>query len=169
MRSQTGLIAAVVVLAVGMGLATRFYRQAAPPAEAMGGLEPIRHRVEDGPRFLMEVRASPPPSIAAEEPPATPPRREQPLDQVSGLPLFDADAAAVPRIAEHYPAADDRAAPPNAVETRHRVIDGDTLQALAQRYLGDPGRAAEIFEVNREARSDPELLPIGAVLKIPGR
>jgi nucleoid-associated protein YgaU len=169
MRSQTGLVAAVVVLAAGVGLATIFYRQSAPPAEATAGLEPIRHRVEDSPRFLMEVRSSPPPSIPAEEPPATPPRREQPLDRISGLPLFEADAAAVPHIAEHYPADDDSAAPPKPVETRHRVIDGDTLEALAQRYLGDAGRAPEIFEANREVLSEPELLPIGAVLKIPGR
>jgi nucleoid-associated protein YgaU len=55
-----------------------------------------------------------------------------------------------------------------ATEARtHKIIDGDTLAALAQRYLGSTARAGEIFEANRAVLSDPELLPIGAELKIP--
>ena len=50
---------------------------------------------------------------------------------------------------------------------RTRIVDGDTLAALAQRYLGSPARAGEIFDANRDVLSDPELLPIGAELKIP--
>jgi nucleoid-associated protein YgaU len=49
----------------------------------------------------------------------------------------------------------------------HRIVDGDTLAALAQRYLGSPSRAGELFEANRDVLSDPELLPIGTELKIP--
>jgi nucleoid-associated protein YgaU len=51
----------------------------------------------------------------------------------------------------------------------HKIRDGDTLSALAQRYLGSPARAVEIFDANREVLSNPELLPIGAELKIPPR
>jgi len=51
----------------------------------------------------------------------------------------------------------------------HKIRDGDTLSALAQRYLGSPARAVEIFDANREVLSDPELLPIGTELKIPPR
>jgi len=50
---------------------------------------------------------------------------------------------------------------------RHRIADGDTLARLAHRYLGSPDRQAEILEANREVLSQPDLLPIGAVLKIP--
>jgi nucleoid-associated protein YgaU len=50
----------------------------------------------------------------------------------------------------------------------HTVIDGDTLRSLAKRYLGSADRHAEIFEANRQLLSNPELLPIGAKLKIPG-
>jgi nucleoid-associated protein YgaU len=53
--------------------------------------------------------------------------------------------------------------------TTHRIIDGDTLPALAQRYLGSAARAGEIFEANRGVLLDPELLPIGVELKIPSR
>jgi hypothetical protein len=49
----------------------------------------------------------------------------------------------------------------------HRIVDGDTLESLAQRYLGSADRAAEIFAANRSVLSDPRLLPIGAELRIP--
>ena len=49
----------------------------------------------------------------------------------------------------------------------HRIVDGDTLATLAQRYLGSSARAQEIFDANRNVLSDPKLLPIGAELKIP--
>ncbi len=49
----------------------------------------------------------------------------------------------------------------------HRIVDGDTLAALAERYLGDASRAGEIFEANRGVIASPELLTIGVELKIP--
>ena len=49
----------------------------------------------------------------------------------------------------------------------HVIVDGDSLAKLAGRYLDDPRRSEEIFALNRGVFSDPELLPIGAELKIP--
>jgi len=49
----------------------------------------------------------------------------------------------------------------------HKVIDGDSLALLAERYLGSANRAMEIYEANRNVLSRPEILPIGAELKIP--
>lgn len=49
----------------------------------------------------------------------------------------------------------------------HRIVDGDTLGDLAERYLGDARRAEEIFELNRDILGSPTLLPIGAPLQIP--
>ena len=37
----------------------------------------------------------------------------------------------------------------------HVVIDGDSLEKLAGRYLDDPRRAAEIYELNRELLANP--------------
>jgi nucleoid-associated protein YgaU len=51
----------------------------------------------------------------------------------------------------------------------HKIVDGDTLEALAARYLGSAARAMEIFQANRDVLADPELLPIGVELKIPAR
>ena len=49
----------------------------------------------------------------------------------------------------------------------HQVRDGDTLSSLARHYLGSSKRFLEIYEANRELLSNPDLLPIGARLKIP--
>ena len=51
----------------------------------------------------------------------------------------------------------------------HVVADGDTLSRLAAAYLGRADRYLEIFELNRPLLSSPDLLPIGATLKIPSR
>ncbi len=57
-----------------------------------------------------------------------------------------------------------------AQESRtHVVVDGDSLQNLAGRYLDNPQRSQEIFELNRDVLANPELLPIGAELRIPER
>jgi nucleoid-associated protein YgaU len=53
--------------------------------------------------------------------------------------------------------------------SRHVVVDGDTLTKLAMRYLGRAEAYQEIFELNRDVLASPDLLPIGAVLKIPPR
>jgi LysM repeat protein len=53
--------------------------------------------------------------------------------------------------------------------TTHVVVDGDSLERIANRYLSDPKRSREIYELNREVLSAPDLLPIGAELKIPQR
>jgi nucleoid-associated protein YgaU len=49
----------------------------------------------------------------------------------------------------------------------HRIVDGDSLEGLAERYLGSAARAGELFAANRDVLADPKLLPIGAELKIP--
>lgn len=50
---------------------------------------------------------------------------------------------------------------------QHRIVDGDTLERLAERYWGDASRAAEIFEANRTILDDPQILPLGKVIRIP--
>jgi nucleoid-associated protein YgaU len=51
----------------------------------------------------------------------------------------------------------------------HVVVDGDTLPAIAQHYLGDAARAAEIFAQNKGVLQSPDVLPIGAKLLIGGQ
>ena len=49
----------------------------------------------------------------------------------------------------------------------HRIVDGDTLSGLAQRYLGSSTRFREIFIANRDRLQTPDVLPIGVMLRIP--
>jgi nucleoid-associated protein YgaU len=59
--------------------------------------------------------------------------------------------------------------PAEVHERTHRIVDGDTLRRLAQRYLGNAERFGEIYEANRDVLNNPDLLPIGKVLRLPER
>ncbi len=52
---------------------------------------------------------------------------------------------------------------------KHRVVDGDSLMGLAERYLGDRTRYIEIFQANRHVLASPDILPIGVELLVPDR
>ena len=51
----------------------------------------------------------------------------------------------------------------------HKIVDGDTLETLAERYLGSAERSSEIYEANHDVLASPQVLPIGATLTIPCR
>jgi nucleoid-associated protein YgaU len=59
--------------------------------------------------------------------------------------------------------------PPDAgaAARTHKVSDGDTLSKLAVTYLGSSERYVEIYALNRDILTNPDLLPIGKTLKIP--
>lgn len=52
---------------------------------------------------------------------------------------------------------------------RHTIRDGDSLEELAARYLGDRELYLELFESNRDVLSRPDVLPIGREIRIPSR
>jgi nucleoid-associated protein YgaU len=52
-------------------------------------------------------------------------------------------------------------------EKTHTVVRGDTLWGISARYLGNGARFNEIFELNRNIISNPNLIHIGWVLRIP--
>ena len=56
---------------------------------------------------------------------------------------------------------------PTVSTATHVLRDGDTLQDIARRYLGDADRWQEIYELNRQALPDPDILPIGLELRLP--
>jgi nucleoid-associated protein YgaU len=49
----------------------------------------------------------------------------------------------------------------------YRLRDGDTLEKIAERLLGDPYRAIEIFAMNPGVLERPDLLPVGATIMLP--
>lgn len=50
---------------------------------------------------------------------------------------------------------------------RHRIVDGDTLGSLAQRFYGEASLSSLLFDANRAILNDPEVLPLGTELEIP--
>ena len=55
----------------------------------------------------------------------------------------------------------------SAPDERHQIIDGDTLPRLAERYLGSADYWQALYAYNRDVLKDPDVLPIGAELRIP--
>lgn len=51
--------------------------------------------------------------------------------------------------------------------TEHIVVSGDTLWALAVKYLGTGFRYGEIFKINDQIIKDPSLIYVGQKLQIP--
>ena len=139
------------------------------PALATEG--PVTTRTDEG-TGRTDVKAAAPHDLPADQspdgnPPATEPvvpREHVALQFQPPPPLLSVEpvteAAADPSTAAP--------APPTAhgAPRRHAVVDGETLPGLAAKYLGDPSRADELFNRNRDVLDDPRLLPIGAVLKI---
>jgi nucleoid-associated protein YgaU len=62
-----------------------------------------------------------------------------------------------------------RSAKPPGKPRQYRLRDGDTLEKIAERFLGTRERAGEIFEANRDVLARPDLLPVGFTIVIPPR
>lgn len=65
-------------------------------------------------------------------------------------------------------AANGLSAPESEVEVEYYVIEkGDTLWAIASKFLGNGSKYPEIFEANREVIEDPDLIFPGQKIRIP--
>lgn len=51
--------------------------------------------------------------------------------------------------------------------TTYTVQSGDTLWAIAKKFLGDGSKYTEIYNANSDVVSNPNVLKVGTVLKIP--
>lgn len=146
------------------------------PLEAGDASPPIQRPVR-----AVNAATNPPPATAKPAPvrPSQPAAEFRPGPKPVLLTPMD-PGEPPPSLAKSYPQSEPEATPrwgvslgmglgPRTTRTMrmHTIADGDTLSALALRYLGSSARATEIFDVNRDILSHPEVLPIGAELKIP--
>jgi nucleoid-associated protein YgaU len=178
MDQRIRLIAAAAVMFVGVGIALCFRRVPGEttmtiPSQNGGqaAAKPIAARNVTAEARPVTVYPAPRPlPVAAHQP-----RRESPTVVSRGLqpvppPEFpksypDGEVLACGSPASSRWGASLAAAVPPPVT--HKIVDGDTLPALAERYLGSESRAREIYEANRAVLSDPNILRIGVVLSIP--
>lgn len=64
--------------------------------------------------------------------------------------------------------ADQMQAPPQTGKIEYYVIQkGDTLSAIAKKFLGNANHYPKIFEANREVIKDPDLIYPGQKIRIP--
>jgi LysM repeat protein len=68
---------------------------------------------------------------------------------------------------KQQPAAQGTSGTQPAQMTTYTVQSGDTLSAIAKRFLGNANDYMEIFNANRDQLSDPDKIKPGQVLKIP--
>jgi nucleoid-associated protein YgaU len=164
------LIAAAAVLAVGLGLAWPWRRSETMPTAVLPMATPSTSFGSVPPPQAISAPAAAPHSISAT------------TIGVSGTPVPSnlasagrspesstvAEPAALGTDQRALPAVEDaEALAASAQERIYIVQEGDSLERLAQRYLGDEGRAVEIFDLNRQVLENPHILPIGRELKLP--
>lgn len=157
------------------------------PAMSLPPMGPGGHAIPD--MTPAPAAAAPAVTAAAAPPPATPtPLPESALDWVPPAPGLDGtyrstvkippppllDAHAPPPLAAgltpHEAARPvTPAAPPRDVvaPATYVVRDGDDLTGIALRVYGHAGAASAIWAANRERLIDPQVLPIGLVLRLP--
>ncbi len=49
----------------------------------------------------------------------------------------------------------------------HKVVSGDTLGKISKEYLDAAGKYMEIFNINKDQLSNPDVIQVGQELKIP--
>lgn len=54
-----------------------------------------------------------------------------------------------------------------AAPSTYTVVSGDTLSKIAKKFFGNANRWHEIYDANRDQISNPDLIRVGQVLKIP--
>ena len=51
--------------------------------------------------------------------------------------------------------------------TTYTVVGGDSLSKIAKKFFGNANRWHEIFDANKDQISNPDMIRVGQVLKIP--
>lgn len=100
---------------------------------------------------------TPDPAQATRRPSANDAHASAPPESPSPDPSGSESAVATPS---------DLELPPDAYD-EYVVEYGDTLSAIAERFLGSPHRYDEIYEINRDRLPEPDRLRVGSALRIP--
>ncbi len=95
-------------------------------------------------------------------------QKNQIWNALKTVPGWDKDVVADIKVnapaAQRAPTTASAGATPTVTYT---VQSGDTLSAIAKKFLGNPNEYTEIFNANRDQLTDPDKIRPGQVLKIP--
>ncbi len=169
MDQRLRLLTAATVMLIGLGLALFFRRSS--------GETNLPVIIQSDSLVLRKQPDSR--TLAAAQPPAVPSQSATPAEPRPMIVTPSEQPASPPELPKSYPTGgqppatrwgssmsemlpESASSPPT-----HKIIDGDSLALLAERYLGSASRASVIFAANRYVLSQPEILPIGVELKIP--
>ena len=178
MKKAFRVFLALAILSGGTGIALlyRLESTATAPESAAGESQEVLHQ---GERATDSIAADPPhldgssdgiarPSAPGTEHQLTPGLVQQsapPAPPVEGYPSRRSSSTAA---GERDGLRSSVRPPATSRPARtHKIVDGDTLQEIARKYLGSASLAGDIFEANRAKLADPALLPIGVELTIP--
>lgn len=155
--------------AYGDGTQWRRIAEANPDLEPAGDLVPgARLIVPDA--DLAGLSAKAPPARDGAPPGSVQPSSDAPDSMVAteaSAAVTTSPSPARPRVAAAAVAPGLPADPFGPATKRVRVEAGDTLSALAERYLGDPDAWPRIYELNRDQIDDPDQIDVGWVLLVP--
>jgi phage tail protein X len=161
MDSSVRIAAASGVLLGGI-LVALIFRHDSPQGQTAVG--------RSGDRLILRKWPEPPDIGAAAEPPGHNATILMPTDPGQPRPVLSGGHVAADGqdrsawgASIGLPSSTHRDLPPRT----HKIVDGDTLESLADRYLGSADRSLEIYEANRDVLPTSKLLPIGVELKIP--
>jgi nucleoid-associated protein YgaU len=180
MRIGRKLMVVLSVLVTGASTAFFFRRDGRDAWNNQATTGPFRERVERrvtaGAAWARKINQQ----QALQSRAATTAAIEQPAETTTAQPAFHKSvnpvASLLPPVDGIAPEVENASTPPSVTDpaadlpvtpATHRVQDGDTLTRLAVQYLGRADRYLEIFEYNRDVLSNPDLLPIGATIRIP--
>ena len=99
------------------------------------------------PEALAQAEASSLPAIPASQP-------NSPGNTESAIPASIRENASTDSVAD-------------IIYRDYKVKRGDTLSRIAQKYLGSRKRATEIYQINKDRMTSPNLLKIGMVIRVP--
>jgi nucleoid-associated protein YgaU len=179
-RGRTAVVALVLLAGVAAAVVFRKKEVETPPSPASSDAPLV---LRENPPVAQPTPAPAPHLVGRIDPldhrglAPTPSRSELATPDASAAEMRDTPATTgrepPPLLSSSYPAPSEAAETPqsegpSSLPRVHRVRDGDTLSGLARLYLGDGDLYLQIYEINRGVLKDgPDLLPIGAELKIP--
>ena len=135
----------------------------------------VASRVQGVPAAPPKLQRMGGPQSQPQRPAVLQPGARPPLPQLSEFGSVGSASEMRPRPSSpslRIPAKTQRSPSPQGsrtLEQFHTIVNGDTLERISRRYLGDSSWADTIYRINRGVIRDRNRLPLGQKIRIPAR